>query len=180
MHARYEPHHVKDMRTRDFFFDTNVLIDLFYTQKPDWSTLAYSKIYKEMLEMGVNIYIDNTVLSEFVNRIIRVEYNLQQSLNPNSGITFKNYRNTEEGQERVREAYELVNVILKSIKLDGEVLTKPDIESLLVVDEIDYNDKTIEHLCMSKEYVLVTNDIDFSHSRADILSANHLLVPALF
>lgn len=180
MRGRYEPNYLKEMSNRRFFFDTNVLLDLFYTQKSDWSTVAYSKIYKEMLELGVDIYIDNTVLSEFVNRIIRVEYNLLQNLNPDSGVTFKNYRNTSEGQERVKEAYALVDVILKSIKLDGEVLTNNEIKYLLVVDEIDYNDKTIEHLCLSKQYVLVTNDVDFYKSEADILSANHLLVPALF
>ena len=175
MAMRYDNHSLGELYEKNFFFDTNVLLDLFYTQKNDWSAMAYSKLYKGMVARKMNMYIDNTVLSEFINRILRIEYKLMQSMTGSVDVSFKTYRNTDEGQEKVREAYDLVNVILKSIHLDGEVLNSDDIESLLVVDEIDYNDKTIEHLCIKKGDVLVTNDIDFMHSEADILSANRNL-----
>ncbi len=177
MMQRYDTYRLGELTDKSFFFDTNVLLDLFYTQKADWSSIAYSKVYKYLVNRQIRMYIDNTVLSEFINRILRIEYNLMQSMSPNADVTFKMYRNTIDGQDKVKESYDLVNVILKCVSLDGEVLNPKDVLELLVVDEIDYNDKIIEHLCLKKGYVLVTNDVDFIHSQADILSANHNLCP---
>ena len=46
------------------------------------------------------------------------------------------------------------------------------LEELLVVDELDFNDKIIFSLCKEKNMVLLTNDSDFVQSDIDILSAN--------
>ena len=175
MGMRYDNYSLAQLQDKNFFFDTNVLLDLFYTHTVGWSSVAYSKVYKYMVSHQMKMYLDNTVLSEFINRILRIEYKLMQTANPNADVTYKNYRNTSEGQEKVEEAYNLVTVILKCINLDGEILSPMDVQSLLVVDEIDYNDKIIEHLCIKKGYILVTNDIDFTNSVADILSANRNL-----
>ncbi len=179
MAMRYDNNSLGELYGKSFFLDTNVLLDLFYTHKTDWSAVAYSKLFKGMVARKMHIFIDNTVLSEFINRILRIEYKLSGAMGGKTPATFKTYRNTDEGLEKVREAYDLVNVILKVVQLDGEVLNSDDIQTLLVVDDIDYNDKTIEHLCVKKGYVLVTNDIDFADSEADIISANHALYSSL-
>lgn len=172
MNKRYRTTDLDYLASRPFFFDTNILLYLFYSHTVDWASKAYSSLYADMLNRNSKIVIDNTVLSEFINRILRIEYDLQMKMSADQSIPFKKFRDTEMGQRTVSHANALVNNVLKFISVDGEVMDKNDIESILIVDSLDYNDKVIEHLCESKEYILVTNDIDFKESNIDILSAH--------
>ena len=172
MGARYEINQLDQLASEKFFFDTNILLYLFYSHTVDWASRSYSNLYMQMLNRGMRMYIDNTVLSEFINRVIRIEYDMKMKMSPDEVMPFKRYRDTEEGQHTVNHANNLVKNILKFIMIDGEVMDKMDIQSILIVDSLDYNDKIIEHLCESKGYVLVTNDIDFKESEIDILSAH--------
>ena len=170
--ARYQTSDLDFIESSNFFFDTNILLYLFYSHTVDWASRAYSSLYMRMLNKGMEIYIDNTVLSEFINRVIRIEFDVKMKTDPEYNMPFKKYRDTEEGQYTVNHANNLVKNILKFIQVDGEVMNKLDIQSILIVDSLDYNDKIIEHLCEVKGYILVTNDIDFKQSNIDILSAH--------
>lgn len=172
MRARYEINQLDQLASEKFFFDTNILLYLFYSHTVDWASRSYSALYMQMLNKGIKMYIDNTVLSEFINRVIRIEYDMKMKISPDEFMPFKRYRDTDDGQHTVNHANNLVKNILKFILIDGEVMDKIDIQSILIVDSLDYNDKVIEHLCESKGYILVTNDIDFKESEIDILSAH--------
>ena len=63
-------------------------------------------------------------------------------------------------------------MILARCKIDNETWKDADIERLLIVDSLDYNDKAIAHLCALKGHVLVTNDKDFRDSDIDIISSH--------
>ena len=142
------------LEDRTFFFDTNVLLYLFYTQTIDTVVRQYTSLFSRMLKQKNELFIDNTILSEFINRAIRLEYN-------NSGlpIEFKEYRDSDEGQRITERVYRIIrNVILARFKIDNETWKDADIERLLIVDSLDYNDKAIAHLCALKGHVLVTND----------------------
>lgn len=170
--ARYQIDDIEQLKFNKFFFDTNILLYLFYNHSVDWASKTYSDLFMRMLERNVEIYIDNTVLSEFINRVIRIEFDVEMKINPVLNLPFKKYRDTNNGKMTVNHANTLVTSILKYIQIDGEVMNKNDIESILIVDSLDYNDKIIEHLCEAKHYILVTNDIDFKESNVDILSAH--------
>ncbi len=172
MAARYEINQLDELVSENFFFDTNILLYLFYSHTVDWASRSYSNLYMQMLNKGMKIFIDNTVLSEFINRVIRIEYDSKMKMTPDNMMPFKRYRDTEDGQHTVNHANNLVKSILRFIQVDGEVMDKMDIQSILIVDSLDYNDKIIEHLCENKRYILVTNDIDFKESEIDILSAH--------
>ena len=174
MLTRYETRDLNRLLSENFFFDTNILLYLFYSHTIDWASKAYSGIYISMLHNAVKIFIDNTVLSEFINRILRIEYDTKMKTLPEDELVpFKKFRDTSEGQEAVEHANNLVMNILKFIQIDGEIMNKMDIQSILIVDSLDYNDKIIEHLCEKKGYILVTNDLDFKDSDIAILSAHH-------
>ncbi len=173
MAARYEIRDLERLAARNFFFDTNILLYLFYSHTVDWASRAYSNLYMNMLNRHINMYIDNTVLSEFINRILRIEYEAKmRTLTADNVVPFKKFRDTSEGEEAVEHANSLVKNILKYVMVDGEIMDKMDIQSILIVDSLDYNDKVIEHLCEHKGYILVTNDTDFKQSSIDILSAH--------
>ncbi len=172
MASRYQTRDLDSLLDNSFFFDTNILLYLFYSHTVDWASKSYSNLYMNMLNKGVKVFIDNTVLSEFINRILRIEYDTRMKISPDNIVPFKKFRDTIEGQEAVDHANNLVKNILKFISIDGEVMNKGDIQSILIVDSLDYNDKIIEHLCENKGYILVTNDTDFKESEIDILSAH--------
>lgn len=172
MGARYEINQLDQLMSENFFLDTNILLYLFYSHTVDWASRSYSALYKQMLERGMKMYIDNTVLSEFINRVIRIEYDLKMRMTPDNIIPFKRFRDTEDGQNAVFHANGLVKSMLQFIRINGEVMDKTDIQSILIVDTLDYNDKIIEHLCQNKGYILITNDTDFKESDIDILSAH--------
>ena len=172
MAIRYEINQLDELTSEKFFFDTNILLYLFYSHTVDWASRSYSSLYMQMLNRKMQMYIDNTVLSEFINRVLRIEYDMKMKMSPNEFMPFKRYRDTIDGQHTVNHANNLVKDILRFILIDGEVMDKMDIQSILIVDSLDYNDKIIEHLCESKGYILVTNDIDFKESEIDILSAH--------
>lgn len=43
---------------------------------------------------------------------------------------------------------------------------------MLVLDELDFNDKAIVRICEENSLVLLTNDQDFKNSGLDILTGN--------
>ena len=75
--ARYQTSDLDFIESSKFFFDTNILLYLFYSHTVDWASRAYSSLYMRMLNKGMEIYIDNTVLSEFINRVIRIEFDVK-------------------------------------------------------------------------------------------------------
>lgn len=167
MAARYSIKDIKKLTDRAFLFDTNVLIYLYYTATPNWETSSYSKLFSKMVNEGVRMLVDVNVISEFINRVLRIEYK-----NSASTLSYKLYRNSSIGEKVVAQTYNIVNVILKQFDVDGVVMSKTEVISLLTVDSLDYNDKLIEHLCLSKGYILVTNDLDFKASDIEILTAH--------
>lgn len=166
MATRYSIKDINQLVGREFFFDTNVLMYLFYPAS-GWQVVAYSKLFSDLLKHKSKLLIDSHVLSELINRILRIEHK-------NSGTTldFKQYRNSADGQKSVKQAHSIAKIILKQFIVDGNKLSNTDIEYFLTADSFDFNDKIIEKHCLDNRYILVTNDIDFQLSSAEILTAN--------
>lgn len=53
-----------------------------------------------------------------------------------------------------------------------KTFTKQDINNPLVVDELDFIDKTTEIICKEKNLVQLTNDVDLKKSDIDIITEN--------
>lgn len=166
MAVRYSSKNLDTLTNRAFFFDTNVLIYLYYPTT-GWEVAQYSKLFSDMLKKKVRMFVDPNVISEFINRVIRIEYK-----NSRSVLDFKKYRNSPDGQKVVIQAYDLVKLIVKQFDMDGQIISKEELKALLTVDSLDFNDKLIENICLNKKYILVTNDLDFQKSNVDILTAH--------
>ena len=177
MANRYYIDQLSELTDRTFFFDTNVLLYLYYPTMAGWQVTDYSNLFAQMLEQQLNLVIDSSVLSEFINRALRIDYT---SYNERSKTEqelpqfayFKNFRNSPYGEESVEHIQDLAKVILTHFGIDGKTISKEDIEKSLKLDSLDFNDKLIENICENREYVLVTNDLDFKESNVDILSAH--------
>ena len=146
------------------FIDTNVLIYLF---SPDFVSTnqkqidEYSQILDILLQKEANIYISSVVISEFINRILRINYKKNIDKYPDFK---KDYRNSNEYKNSLNLILKQLKKILQiSIKIDDnfsefEILEwyKKDINM-----DLDFNDLIISFIVENYKFKLLTNDKDF-------------------
>lgn len=152
------------------FFDANVLIYIFWSifNRNTTITARYSSIYKFLIKKEIPIFTSCIVLSEVVNRILRIEYH-----NIGSNKTFKEFRNSQEGIRVQEDIYAIIqNQIFSVFTVQDICFTVQQLQSLMNADTIDFNDKIIVEVCKAHNMILLTHDSDFSHTNIDILSKN--------
>lgn len=162
------------LKGRKIFFDANVLIYNFWSNYSNWVD-KYSTIFNSLLKQGNEMFVDYIVISEVVNRVIKIEYSnfLQEKNISNKELPFKKYRNSKDGKEIIREIYATIQFkIINNFSIVGKDFTKSNLESFLIVDSMDFSDKAIAEICIENNFVLLTNDIDFIDSSLDVLSSN--------
>lgn len=181
MSLRIKATDISQVSNRQFFFDANVLLYLFGTvaiPSNKWAINAYNTVFSNCLRAKIVLCIDVTVLSEFINRFIRVEYEsyLKSNCLNRTNFKFKDFRNTKEGRQASQDIQLIVNgKILKNFKLIGKLFNQDEIKSISLVNS-DFNDELIVKTCKEHQCVLVTNDADFSGANVDILTANKKLI----
>lgn len=175
MANRYNKNQINELGGRTVFIDTNVLIYLFWSSNSNWEA-KYSTIFGELSKFKNKLVTDFTVISEFINRATRMEYNkylLQNSLSVSEFEYKRDYRSSQSGKDAIEDIYNIVQQkLLCRIELIGKVFTRDELHQFLVIDSFDFNDKAILMICQDNDLVLLTNDKDFENADVDILSAN--------
>ena len=170
MPQRYTLNDIPHIVNKSIFFDANIIIYLFWPiyDKYD-NSKKYASFFKALVHQKNTCVINITVLSEVINRIIRLE---QYNLNLQSE-RFKDFRNSPEGTKVQKDIFSIVeNTILKVFTLTDQSLSIDDVIKYLQTDTLDFNDKIIADICKKNGMILLTNDADFSAADIDILSAN--------
>jgi predicted nucleic acid-binding protein len=174
MKARYSIDNIDKLKDREFFFDANILIYLFWpTGSHSWEE-SYSSIFNQLFRSNKMI-INYTVVSEVVNRVIQTEYKkyLKNEDLSRDKLSYKQYRNSEEGQGAIKDIYYLLkDTILPFFDVNDAEYSIDVINSFLELDSLDFGDKAIEYLCRENNYILLTNDSDFKNSDIELLSSN--------
>lgn len=173
MRMRYSASSIPSLKDRTVFFDANSLIYIFWPTSPDSQAATdYGSMMATLIKNGATLVVNETVISEIINRVIRLEFN--KSNMPKD--KFKEYRDSPEGKSVQEDIYEIIkNRILTKFQIINELFSKEELTSLLCVTTLDFNDKLIELLCKKKNMILLTHDQDFSTSDVDILSSNKKL-----
>lgn len=156
------------------FFDTNVWINLFTpTKEEDLRTEILrnkaAACYKQALEKKVKIYTSSIVISEFVNRYLRIMYAAEKSENPKMYMGANAYkevfRKSEKYREYLDEALDMVRLnILDAAERTDDAFSSFDINDYINrpgKENLDFNDYCIEHICRKRNYKLVTADMDY-------------------
>ncbi|MFA6702869.1 MAG: PIN domain-containing protein [Dysgonamonadaceae bacterium] len=166
---------IPSIKPRTIFFDANILISLFFLTNPnDHTYKGYSRIFNKLLNQGNKLAIDVIVVSEVVNRALRMEYhnylskyNIDRNKEP-----FKYFRNKKEGKDAINRTRTMMcDVILPQFNIIEKKWGKFELEDLLTRDG-DFNDQLIANLCKENSYILLTDDADFIDSDTEILSLN--------
>jgi len=157
MATNYKLQDYEHLSGKDVFVDANVLIYLFWPTGQHSFESNYARVFRNLLRQGNNLYVDFLVISEVVNRVLRIEH-----LKLNSNQKFKDFRNSQDGKDVISDIYLIVQ---------NDILS-----SFLIVDQLDFVDKATVAICTENNLVLLTNDRDFKNSGLDILTGNpHIL-----
>jgi predicted nucleic acid-binding protein len=170
----YNSSEIHSLNKRQIFFDANILLYIFWPTGSGW-TKPYSTIFNRLLKQKNEMAVDFIVISEVVNRAVRIEYekHLQTNNTPKENLPFKKYRDSQDGQEALNDVYEIVKKnIVSKFSIAGKAFTKSDIENFLHIDSLDFSDKGIAAICKEHGFVLLTNDKDFADSDLEILTSN--------
>jgi predicted nucleic acid-binding protein len=169
MAERFNKDSVFKLHDRDVFVDTNVLINLFWsTSGSEFWEIECSTIFRALLRQGNRLFVDFLVISEVVNRVLRIEHKILQ---PEQD--FKRFRDSEEGIITLSDIYSIVkNRILDDFSVTEKSFSEIDIRNFLTINSLDFIDKGILKTCQKNEFVLFTNDKDYKNSDIDVLTCN--------
>ncbi len=171
MKNRYSVNEIPYLKNKKIFFDANVLIYVFWPTTPD-NTKAknYLNVFSKLLKNNISMFIDFIVLSEVINRILKIEYN---NISNHEKENFKEFRNSIQGREIISTLYtQIKNKIIPNFSIIGKIFTKENLENFLENFSLDFNDNAIVSICKDNNFILCTNDFDFANEDIDILTAN--------
>ena len=139
----------------------------------DRKTRQYSAAFKKILAAKSSIFVDVLIVSEFVNRYSRMEFQIK---NPNAkGEGFKSFRKSAAFGPIAKAIVADLNRIFKDCKcLDTcfEKMNRMGLLSELEREYPDFNDLILAEICKSNGLMLLTHDEDFTKFDVPLLTAN--------
>lgn len=178
MRKRYKISDIPLLINKPVFFDANVILYIFWPTGNNDFVYRYSSIFARLLKNKTKLYVNFIVLSEVVNRAIRIEYRkfIENSIDKTQ-FEYKDFRNSNEGKEAIDDIYQVLQrSVLSKFDITSTPYSKNDIIGFLKAGKLDFCDKGIELECKINDFILVTNDSDFFDSELEILSANRKLL----
>ena len=168
------------------FFDANIWLSLYAPpsgENDPWA-MHYSAVFKRIVDNKVPVLLDATVLSEYLNRYCRIEFQAYEDYeHPNSKRSFKEFRTQDfatykpiaiDAASRVREMFEIPTI--RKVKGDFAAMDVPAMLDEFEQGKSDWNDQQIVDLCQRNQCSLLTNDADFKDASIDILTCHSKLL----
>lgn len=175
MAKRYDIKRIAEIENREIFVDANVLMYWNWSGTGTDSMqyeIEYSSVYMALIKQKNKLFVDFLVISEVVNRVLRIEHKKQQSEQ-----NFKQFRESEHGKATLLDIYSIIESrILDNFGIAGKSFSKDDIKNYLTVDSLDFMDKGVLAICKENNFVLLTNDKDYKSSGIDILTCNRKIL----
>jgi len=174
MAARYRLYELARFAGRTVFFDTNILIYLFWPTGNARCEMDYAKFLSACIKGGIPMALDFLVVSEAANRMLRAEYEkaCARMGDLKDKPRFKSFRDSEDGRQAQADIYAVLSKILVRFMVIGKAFSADDIAGFLAVDRLDLVDKAIADICRGNDFVLATHDADFAAVDIDIVSAS--------
>jgi predicted nucleic acid-binding protein len=167
-------------RDEPLLFDTNVWLYLFPapSDKLPYYATRYSSALKRMLAAGVHLALDAMVLSEYLNRYCRIEWEARfRVVHPK----FKPFRTSPDFAPVGQNATAYARRILKLCSRHDHPFEAANVNQVLTDfggGLQDFNDGLLADICRQRGWKLVTNDGDFTEGGIEVLTANHRLLQA--
>lgn len=168
---------IRDFKVKSgdcFFFDNNVWMFLFspISGANASQQKAYGNLLKNIQAAHATIFINSLVVSEYINRSLRLNHSLWRDQEIKRGNRFvdykKDFRPTVIFESAQAEAYNEMSAIL------SVALRKPDDFNALRWQDItdargmDFNDAYYANFCRLNRLILVSDDKDMQSCPFDI------------
>lgn len=175
-----------DPSTYDFKAGEQILVDAnvwLYLQPPAAQppppfARSYSNALKNVLSAKALPVVEALILSEYVNRYLRLEYSATwQSKYP----SFKKFRLSKEFSKVAQSVVAEVKQILAIAAAKDtwlEAVSISDILAEIVSGTLDFNDGVLVETCRLRGWKLLTNDVDMRIGGIDVLTTNPKLLAA--
>lgn len=160
--------------------DTNILINIFMPYKPEQQKEC-ANLWAKLKKKQPKLIISAIQISEFINRCIRIEYDLYKQVNPQREINFKkDYRSTKDYTEKMDEILSVVTSdIVPNFEFVDDGFSEIQNENIFIRGvSYDFNDALLVEIAKKYKATLVTNDVDFCNYKMDlpIVTSNNLLL----
>jgi predicted nucleic acid-binding protein len=174
-----------DARKYPFRPGERVLIDAnvwLYLQSPPGQptpghAFGYSATMKNLLVAKARPITEALVLSEYLNRYLRIEYAPWKTAYPN----FKDFRKSGDYRAVAKDAIANAKLIVRISATEDTPLSKCDLSAVLAETEagtLDFNDGVLVESCRVHGWKLLTNDGDMTIGGIDVLTTNNKLLAA--
>ncbi|EME67884.1 hypothetical protein H261_21231 [Paramagnetospirillum caucaseum] len=160
----------------EYLFDANVWISLNgpFVNPTSNRTILYSGIMKSIMVQGGQIFSDITIISEFINRYARLEFEL--AIKKGFSGNFKAFRKSPLWTRVAEDIRDEVKSIINIVEIASYTPVKSELTAIcdkMAGGGADFNDEIIIEVCVKNGFVLVTHDADFATAKNfDIISGN--------
>ena len=158
--------------------DTNIWLYLFPAPGNPQHRFAnqYSTAFSNHISTDAQPILDPMVLSEYLNRYIRIEWDGNYK---SSYPKFKDFRNSQDFLAVAASAKTFAKKIVSFCKVHSIPANELDLNQALAdfsSGEVDFNDAILVDICKQKSLKLMTNDGDFQNGGIEILTTNPRLL----
>lgn len=157
--------------------DTNIWLYLYPApSEPSKGYIRYSVAIKNIMTSGAKIFIDYHILSEYINRYLRIEWNAQHKKNYRN---FKDYRNSNIAKPVIDGVITNVKRILSFCTLTAlpaDTLCIDNILNTMSLKNVDFVDAILTDICRTHNLKLLTNDSDFKFGGIEVITSNYSLL----
>jgi len=167
------------LKNKKVLLDANIWIYIFCEigEYHKFFVNTYSKAFYILLKSNNTIYTDFCILSEFINRYLKISCTNYQKRKQLQYIDYKrDYRVTEDYKEAWTTVCDIVhNKILSRSQIINAKYDQSSMAKLLRKDQVgtDFNDNHLVNLCEVEEMFLMTNDADFKNTNLNVITENN-------
>jgi predicted nucleic acid-binding protein len=132
---------------------------------------SYSAALKNLIAAGARPVVESLILSEYVNRYLRLEYEAFWSRHYR---TFKKFRKSGDFSSLATAAIAEAREILRIAAANDTPFSQTDIAAILAETEagtLDFNDGVLVETCRLRGWKLLTNDGDMSRGGIEVLTS---------
>lgn len=154
--------------TDDVMVDTNIWLSLFGPESIAHDDHGYGDIFYNLLDSNVHLYVNYSIISEYVNVAIRASYrSYLKSINKNSKqFDFKvHYRPTKDFKEHHSIA---IRTVQQEIMQNASLIDTPSESgskalglAVLNAQILDFNDLIIIQDSLQHNFKILTQDADY-------------------
>jgi predicted nucleic acid-binding protein len=137
---------------------------------------SYSKAFSKLLKAEANPILDPMVLSEYLNRYCRIEW---EACYKKQYPKFKDFRNSRASSNVIETAQSFASKIVSFCCVHSIASNQLDLQQILAdfaSDQVDFNDAVLIDICKKGNLKIMTNDGDFQVGGIDVLTSNSRLL----